>query len=86
MCSRCCLTVFDIDGVMNEHSKVEIFDVKNNLIAIANNFVNVRDITLAKRGHGFYPSTKRLARPEHRCFETSDVVTEWLPSYNAWDI
>ena len=44
----------------------------------------VRDITYA--GQGFCPSAKRFARPDRRCSETSDVVTEWIPCYNDWDI
>ena len=35
---------------------------------------------------GFCPSAKRLARPERRCSETSAVVTEWIPCYNARDL
>ena len=63
-----------------------IFDVKNNLIDIANNFIKVRDITYA--WYGFCPPGKRqIVRPEGRCSEAPDVVT-WVDTLlqRLWSI
>ena len=59
--------------------------MRNNLIAIANNFVKVRDITNAERGTWILSLGQWLARLGRQSFGTSDESTEWL-AWNAYDL